>query len=167
LEAAQREPVISLASIRRLQRTIRDLNHGNSTRQLLVVAHAVLLEAQASTAGWLLDRVERVVAEVGDAPVEELTRQVARDWDFRRVSRSMRHSKAQWGALAGDGEEIPHVDVGPHVRQGRPVRGYSRYVGYEHLRGLPGLAGRPQVVQQVVRCLIEGRHRRHGNRNPA
>ena len=160
LEALRQEPVVSLASVRRLQRLVRDLGHVRPERHLLAAAQAMLLECQAWSAARLLDLVERVLAEAGDASVRDLARLVARDWDFLRVSRSMRHSQARWGALTHDGEEIPYVEVGAYTRQGRPVRGYLRYVGYEHLRGLPGLAERPPAVQQVIRCLIDGENLR-------
>lgn len=160
LEALRREPVVSLASVRRLHLLLRDLTNAKPELRLIAAVQAAIAESQLSTAGWLLDRVERVLDGMEVAPVVERAGLIARDEDFRRISRLIRRSRAQFGALSGDGEEIPFVEVGPHVRQGRPVRGYSRYVGYEHLRALPGLVERPEAVQQVIRCLIDGRHRR-------
>ena len=160
LEAFQREPVVSLASVRRLHAALGALTSIRPDRRLLATIQAAIAESQASTAAWLFDRVERVLEQSGPAPVAELARLVARDDIFVRISRFIRRSRAQFGALTANGDVLPHVDVGPHLRQGRPVRGYSRYVGYEHLRGLPGLATRPAVVQRVVRCLVDGEHRR-------
>lgn len=168
LEALRREPVVSLAQVRRLLHALRDLDSTHPGHQLSALVHAAIAESQVSTAAWLLDRVERILAAAEEAPVEELARRVARDEDFRRISRFVRRSQAQFGALAEDGTaRIPYVDVGSYTRQGRPVRGYSRYVGYEHLRALPGLTDRPEVVQQVIRCLIDGRHRRHQPPGPS
>ena len=164
LEALRREPVVSLAQVRRLLHALDSTHPGH---QLSALVHAAIAESQVSTAAWLLDHVERVLGRADPAPVQELARLVARDEDFRRINRFVRTSHARFGALTGSGEEIPYVEVGPHERQRRPVRGYSRYVGYEHLRVLPGLTDRAEVVQQVIRCLIDGRHRRHHPLGPS
>ena len=145
LEAFQREPVVSLASVRRLHAALGDLTSIRPDLRLLATIQAAFAESQASTAAWLFDRVERVLEQSGEAPVAELARLIARDDIFVRISRFMRRSRAQFGALAEDGTaRIPYVDVGSYPRQGRPVRGYSRYVGYEHLRALPALQTVPR-----------------------
>lgn len=163
LAAIQHEPVVSLASVRRLHRLLDQLRNADPVTRSAAHIETALLEVQASAASRLLDRVERILVDAKPGTVEELAQRVARDDVFKLISRNMRRTRALFDALRPDvNERVPFVDVGAYTRQGRPVRGYSRYVGYVHLKGLAGLADRPVLVQEIIRCLIEGRHRRAG-----
>lgn len=159
LEDLKHEPVVSLVRTRHLHRLLRDLQSTNPVVEGIAYIESTMFEVLVFDARWLLDRVERVLEGAGPGDVADLARQVTRDYEFQRISRIMRRTRASFDAFRPElDERIPIVDVPAYTRQGRPVRGYSRYVGYVHLKGLPGLAERPEVVQQVIGCIIDGSH---------
>ena len=164
LEALKREPVVSLRAARHLHRLLRDLQSTNPTVEGIAYIESAMFEILVFDAHRLLDQVERVVQDAGPGDVQGLARQVTRDCEFQRINRIMRRTRASFDALREDVEDrIPLVEVSAHIRDGRPVRMYARNVGFVHLKGMPGLGRTPEIVQEIVRCLIEGRHRRHGS----
>ena len=163
LEALKREPVVSLAKTRHLDRLLRDLQSTNPTVEGIAHIESAMFEVLAFDAHRLLDRIERVLEGAGPGAVEDLAQRVARDFEFQRINRIMRRTRAAFDAFRPEVDErVPIVDVAAYTRQGRPVRRYSRYVGYVHLKGMPDLGRHPEVVQQVIRHLTDGNHRRGG-----
>jgi hypothetical protein len=118
----------------------------------LAWAEATLVGIVHDLGGLLLSSVRRVCERNPGLDSPALARLLVRDPDFKRLNRLIRQVRAIF-------LEVPSCDVRPHQREGRTVRGHFRYLGWEHLAEVP-LAGEPDEVAGVLRCLQSGGHRR-------
>ncbi len=94
---------------------------------------------------WI-ERIAKKYRVPGHRSPEWLAAWVSEHPYFWRQSQKARQWYAQYN-------EVPVAEVKAHVREGRPVRGHRRLLGFEHLTNLAPDGG---VVDEVLRLIVSG-----------
>ncbi len=153
------ERVVSLTRIQRITRVAEQMGSEDPAQALLGALDAAFEESTMAFEGLLMDHVERLARDQPGASVEDVAWYVARSTAFRRVNRVLRGIRGSLVTRESGAGPVQVVEIPAHTRSGRPVAFHTRYVGQGHLEGIV-TTGRPEIVRDVLRCIIDGQHHR-------